>query len=204
MLLTTTTILAPAIATRGVDSCSLPRFFVSCFCPKFVSGFGRYRNVVGSLRANAVVSPGVRTSRTMSDRSKRKASDFNADDIKRSRADTQDIVEYNDGSDGSGALIISEGGVRRTSTLLGPTMLLQGHRAAVHSIKFNPDGNTLATASFDKTINLWNVRGENENYMMLEGHKNAVLDIDYSPDGLVLASCSADTVVGLWDVEVCL
>ena len=126
-----------------------------------------------------------------------------ADDAsKRSRAEVQDVVEYNAGADGSQAIIISEGGVRRTSTLLGPTMLLEGHQAAVHCVKFNPHGNTLATGSFDKTISLWNVRGENENFMLLEGHKNAVLDLDYSADGLFLASCSADKIVALWDVEV--
>jgi Prp8 binding protein len=143
------------------------------------------------------------------DKKKRKVSDLDgaaAEEPKRTRAGEeggQDLVEYNDGSGGrSQAIIVSEGGIRRKSTLLGPTMLLEGHQAAVHSIKFNPDGSTLATASFDKTINLWNVRGENENFMMLEGHKNAVLDIAYSSDGLYLASCSADKVVGLWDAEV--
>ena len=115
----------------------------------------------------------------------------------------QDVVEYNDGSDGSQAIIVSEGGIRRTSTLLGPTMLLEGHQAAVHCIKFNPDGNSLATGSFDKTIGLWNVRGECENFMLLEGHKNVVLDLDYSSDGQFLASCSADKIVALWDAEVC-
>ena len=114
----------------------------------------------------------------------------------------QDIVEYSDGSDGSKAIIVSEGGFRRTSTLLGPTMLLEGHQAAVHCIKFNPDGNSLATGSFDKTINIWNVRGENENFMMLEGHKNVVTDLAYSSDGRFLTSCSADKVVALWDAEV--
>lgn len=140
----------------------------------------------------------------MPEPTKRKVSEVEGDEdaSKRSRSEVQDVVEYNDGSDGSQALIVSEGGVRRTSTLLGPTMLLEGHQAAVHCLKFNPDGNSLATGSFDKTICLWNVRGENENFMLLEGHKNAVLDLDYSPDGQFLASCSADKVVALWDAEV--
>lgn len=136
--------------------------------------------------------------------SKRKAEDVEGEEenVKRGRSVQSALVEYNDGSDGSQAMIVSEGGIRRTSTLLGPTMLLRGHRAAVHCLKFNPNGTSLATGSFDKTISFWNVHGECENFMMLEGHKNAVLDIDYSPDGLFLASCSADKVVGLWDAEV--
>jgi Prp8 binding protein len=152
----------------------------------------------------------------MSERTKRKlaeVNEFNGDLLgttsidKRARGNMdgkrgQDLVEYNAGTDGSKALIISDSGIKRTSTLLGPTMLVEGHKAPVHCIKFNPDGSSLASGSFDKTIQLWNVRGENENFMQLEGHKNAILDIAYSSDGQYLASCSADKIVALWDVEV--
>ncbi|OQS02139.1 WD domain-containing protein [Thraustotheca clavata] len=89
----------------------------------------------------------------------------------------------------------------RTSNLQAPTMLLTGHGAAVYSMAFSPTGKTAATASFDRSILLWNVYGDCTNYNVLNGHKNAVLQIQYSYDGSMLVSASADKTVGLWDTE---
>ncbi|OQR93216.1 WD domain-containing protein [Achlya hypogyna] len=89
----------------------------------------------------------------------------------------------------------------RTSDLPAPTMLLTGHSAAIYSMAFSPMGKTAASASFDKTIFLWNVYGECSNYNVLYGHKNAVLQVQWSYDGSMLVSASADKTVGLWDAE---
>lgn len=40
----------------------------------------------------------------------------------------------------------------RTSKLLAPTMLLSGHDAAVYSVKIDPSGMHVASASFDQRI----------------------------------------------------
>eukprot|EP01102_Stenamoeba_stenopodia_P023295 TRINITY_DN998_c0_g1_i1.p1 TRINITY_DN998_c0_g1~~TRINITY_DN998_c0_g1_i1.p1 ORF type:complete len:402 (-),score=98.01 TRINITY_DN998_c0_g1_i1:1082-2164(-) len=90
---------------------------------------------------------------------------------------------------------------QRFSSLLAPIMELTGHQGHVYTTKFNPDGNLLASASFDKKIFIWNVYGECENTAVLEGHKNAVLDANWSPDGHAIYSASADKSVILWDVE---
>ncbi|KDO31632.1 hypothetical protein SPRG_03552 [Saprolegnia parasitica CBS 223.65] len=90
---------------------------------------------------------------------------------------------------------------QRTSDLLAPTMLLSGHSAAVYSMAFSPNGKSVASASFDKSIFLWNVYGECANYNVLSGHKNAVLQVQWSYDGSMLMSASADKTVGLWDAE---
>ena len=48
-------------------------------------------------------------------------------------------------------------------------MLLTGHAAEVFSMKFNPEGDTIASGSHDKGIFLWRVYGDCENYMVLRG-----------------------------------
>lgn len=55
---------------------------------------------------------------------------------------------------------LEAGAVPRTSSLDAPTMLLTGHGAAVFSVKISPQGNVLASGSSDKTVFLWNVRGD--------------------------------------------
>lgn len=99
----------------------------------------------------------------------------------------------------SAALIVS--GPLRTSSLLAPTMLLTGHEAEVYAVRFNPNGQILATSSFDKNIFLWNVYGECENFMVLSGHNNAVLEIAWNNDGSQLYSASADKSGSIWDIE---
>lgn len=47
-------------------------------------------------------------------------------------------------------------------------MQLSGHGGEVYSLAFSPDGQSLASASFDKQIFLWRVFGDCDNYCVLK------------------------------------
>merc|ERR1711964_747592 len=60
----------------------------------------------------------------------------------------------------------------------------------VWSVAYSPDG-TLASASFDGTIKLWDAAtGQELQQSPLSGHSDIVLSVAYSPDGTTLASAS--------------
>ena len=79
----------------------------------------------------------------------------------------------------------------------GP-VTLRGHLGYVTSVAFSPDGKRLASASYDKTIKLWNLAAGTE-LLTLKGHSDVVWFVAFSPDGKRLASGSSDKTVKLWD-----
>ena len=71
---------------------------------------------------------------------------------------------------------------------------------AVRSLAYSPDGKTLASASRDKTIRLWNMT-DGKTTAVLKGHGGSVESVAWSPDGKTLASGGDDKTVKLWDVS---
>jgi len=81
---------------------------------------------------------------------------------------------------------------------------LEGHKKAVNSVAFSPDGAIIASGagggllwSNDNTVRLWRV-SDGALLRTLEGHNKQVTDVAFSPDEVVLASGSRDMTVRLW------
>jgi WD40 repeat protein len=63
-------------------------------------------------------------------------------------------------------------------------------------VSFSPDGQTIASVSYDGTLKLWSFDGTL--IATFNGHSDAVMGVSFSFDGQTLASASLDKTIKLW------
>ncbi|MBJ6610946.1 MAG: WD40 repeat domain-containing protein [Candidatus Thiothrix moscowensis] len=79
--------------------------------------------------------------------------------------------------------------------------VLEGHSQRIadgRGLAFSPDGERLASASYDHTVRLWDWH-KGSSLQVLAGHNGFAQGVAFSADGQTLASSSADQSIILWD-----
>jgi WD40 repeat protein len=74
------------------------------------------------------------------------------------------------------------------------------HAGTITGLAFSPDGSTLATASTDHSIRVWDFI-RREPIMALQGHLSEIWSVAYSPDGQNIVSGAKDGDLKLWSAH---
>ncbi len=75
-----------------------------------------------------------------------------------------------------------------------------GHGGPVNACAFAPDGQTILSASIDKSLKIWDAKS-GAAIMTLNGHTNWVNACAFAPDGQTILSASHDKSLKIWDAK---
>ncbi|KZT33669.1 WD40 repeat-like protein [Sistotremastrum suecicum HHB10207 ss-3] len=78
---------------------------------------------------------------------------------------------------------------------------LRSHTQPVIATAFSPDSTRFASASWDKTLCIWDTRTHDPVLQSIEGHADRLSCLAYSPDGRTILSGSYDRSLKLWSSD---
>ena len=78
-------------------------------------------------------------------------------------------------------------------------LIHRGYVNQVNALSWSPNSRSIASGSYDGTVQVWNARTGETLYTYL-GHRNTVAAVAWSPDGRYIASGSWDLTVQVWIV----
>lgn len=79
---------------------------------------------------------------------------------------------------------------------------LQAHRWQISDLSFSPDGTRLASAGWDKEVNIWELSNLEKVINLSNVHRVPITSVSWvRPNGLVLCTGSADRTAALWNAE---
>jgi WD40 repeat protein len=107
------------------------------------------------------------------------------------------LASTSDASGGAGKLLELHDLMRASFV----TATLPEAAKTLFDVSFSSDSQWLATASEDKTAQLWRVSDLSKPVRVFAGHDDLVTEVAFSPDGMVLATASFDHFVRVWNVE---
>jgi WD40 repeat protein len=82
----------------------------------------------------------------------------------------------------------------------GVIHMLRGHHGIVTSVSFSADGRRVASASWDKSVKIWDT-STGEETLTLRGHAAPVDAVAFSSDGRRIYSADWDGIVKIWEAR---
>jgi len=77
---------------------------------------------------------------------------------------------------------------------------LRGHAAWVESCAISADGKIILSASYDKTLKVWDTDTSTER-CTLQGHTSGITGCTLSADGSLAVSVARDKTIKVWDTQ---
>ena len=79
---------------------------------------------------------------------------------------------------------------------------LQAHRWQISDLSFSPDGSRLASAGWDKEVNVWELSNLEKVATLGDMHRVPITSVSWlRPHGQILCTSSADHTAALWNAE---